>query len=82
MYQYFSLYLQHILHAKETTSPAPVAAVSTKSGFVMERMTARTMLMRKAVVRIQKLEKTSCHGYRSFLLLGTEMLDIWLFKER
>lgn len=57
MYHYFSRPLQLILHAKETTSPAPVAAVSTKSGYVMERMTVRTMLMRKAVVRIQKLEK-------------------------
>lgn len=57
MYHYFSRHLQLILHAKETTSPAPVAAVSTKSGYVMERMTVRTMLMREAVVRTQKLEK-------------------------
>lgn len=40
----------HILRAEGITSPAPVAVVSTKSGFVTERMIARTMLMKKAVI--------------------------------
>lgn len=40
----------HIQHVEGTTSPAPAVAVSTKSGFVMERMTVRTMQMKKAAI--------------------------------
>lgn len=63
----FRLPRQHIQRVKGTTSPAPVAAVSTKSGFVMERMTVRTMQMKRAVVS-RRILQTSCF-YGSRLLL-------------
>lgn len=44
------LHLQHTQLAEGTTLLVPVAAVSTKCGFVMERTTVKTTQMKKAVV--------------------------------
>lgn len=66
----FLLRRQRIQRVKGTTSPAPVAAASTKSGFVMERMTVKTMQMKRAVVGIKILQTTSF--YRSYLLLSEQ----------
>lgn len=51
----FLLGRQRIQHVRGTTSPAPVAAASTKSGFVMERMTVKTTPMKRAVVSIKQV---------------------------
>lgn len=64
----FLLLRQPIQRVKGTTSPAPVAAASTRSGFVMERMTARIMQMKRAVVSI-KILQTNCF-YGTHLLLS------------
>lgn len=67
----FLLGRQRIQRVKGTTSPAPAAAASTESGFVMERMTVKTMQMKRAAVGI-KILQTSCF-HKSYLLLSEQI---------